>query len=221
MIATLSNHFKYQLALKQIDLDNDTIKCLLMRSGFVFNKDNHAALINITTTTGATTLSVDEPTSKFTRAAGSFITDGFVPGNSITGANFANAGNNATFIISTVSALEIVVTDNTGMVTETGDGDETIVSEDELATGNGYTQDTKTTGATTVTEDDTDDRCEMTFPTVTWTASGGDIGPTPGLLLYDDTSTDNTIIGYFDFEAEETATNGNTFSFANGSVFIA
>lgn len=66
----------------------------------------------------------------FTRASGSFIDDGFEYGARFLGANFANGGNNANFTVSTVSddGLTITVTDNTGMVDETGSGDETLTT---------------------------------------------------------------------------------------------
>ena len=65
----------------------------------------------------------------FTRvSAGSFITDGFENGVRFTGAAFANAGNNATFTADVVTATTILVVDNTGMVNESGTGDETLTS---------------------------------------------------------------------------------------------
>lgn len=89
------------------------------------------------------------------------------------------------------------------------------VSASELATGNGYTQNTKTLPAATVTEDDTNDRAEITFaadPDIQWTASGGSIGPSPGAIIFDDTTTDDTIVGYIDFGSDQTATDGGTFT---------
>lgn len=90
------------------------------------------------------------------------------------------------------------------------------VSASELATGNGYTANTKTLGASTVTEDDTDDRCEITWANVTWVASGGAIGPTPGAIIYDDTvvaagvTVADPIVGYIDFGGEQTQADGGT-----------
>lgn len=84
------------------------------------------------------------------------------------------------------------------------------VSASELATANGYTQNTKTLGASTVTEDDTDDRTEVTWGNVTWTASGGAIGPTPGAIIFDDTEADDSIVGYIDFGGDQTQADGGT-----------
>lgn len=101
------------------------------------------------------------------------------------------------------------------------------VSASELATGNGYTANTKTLGTATVTEDDTDDRCEITWANVTWTASTGDIGPSPGAIIYDDTVTAggvtvaDPIIGYIDFGADQTQSNGGTATISAIEVRIA
>ncbi len=93
------------------------------------------------------------------------------------------------------------------------------VSASELATEYGYTQNTKTLQASTVTEDDTNDRASVTFADdgtyskdVGWTASGGSIGPSPGAIIFDDTSSDDTVVGYIDFSSDQTATDGNDFT---------
>lgn len=79
----------------------------------------------VAVTTGTTTLDATAP-STFSRAAGSFVTDGFRPGDYITSAGFTNAANNGSFLIVTVAALTITVTAAT-LVTEVGGGDESIV----------------------------------------------------------------------------------------------
>lgn len=50
-------------------------------------------------------------TSKFTRASGSFITDGFIAGQKVIVAGFADTDNNATWTVQSVSATELVVID--------------------------------------------------------------------------------------------------------------
>jgi len=132
---TLSNHFKYQIGMGAINLDTDTIKILLMATGYTFDKDNHAVYSD--------------------------------------------------------------------------------VSASELGTGSGYTANTKTLATTTLTENDGDDRLDFTCADVTWTASGGSIGPTPGAILYSDTSSDNTIIGYIGFGSDQTAVDGADFTIKN------
>jgi len=85
------------------------------------------------------------------------------------------------------------------------------VSASELATGYGYTRDTKTLTGVALTEDDTNDRLSVTWSNATWTASGGNIGPTPGAIIYDDTPTTptaNPIVGYIDFGGEQTQVDG-------------
>jgi len=85
------------------------------------------------------------------------------------------------------------------------------VSANELSTGYGYTQNTKTLSGVTVTEDDTNNRCSVTWSNVTWTASGGSIGPTPGAIIFDDTVTTpiaDPIVGYIDFGGEQTEADG-------------
>lgn len=42
VVLTLSNHYKYQLMDKQIDLSADSLIILLMNNTFAFNKDTHA-----------------------------------------------------------------------------------------------------------------------------------------------------------------------------------
>lgn len=218
---TYSNRYKYALMKKLLDISSDSIKVLLMRSGFVFNKDNHATLINIKTTSGALTgiLDIDVAAKTFHRDSGSFVTDGFVVGNKLTVTGTTD--NNGTYTIVTVSASDIVVSEALPG-TNQSNGNGTIVSNDELATAGGYTQDTKTTGAVTMTEeDDANDRCDATFPTVSWTAAGANIGPTPGAILYDDTAAENTIIGYFDFDGEVTTVPPDSLHIGNGTLRLA
>lgn len=98
------------------------------------------------------------------------------------------------------------------------------VSASELSTGNGYTANTKTLAGVSVTEDDTDDRCEITWSNVTWTASGGAIGPSPGAIIFDDTvttPTDDPIVGYIDFGGDQTQADGGTATISNIEVRIS
>jgi hypothetical protein len=131
VVATPSNHFKYQLAKKAIDLSADTIKIILMNTTFAFDKDSHATLANVTA--------------------------------------------------------------------------------DQLSTANGYTQDNKELANKSVTEDDANDKAKMTCDDVTWTASGGAIGPTGAAILYDDTTSDDTVIGCIDFGTDYTIPDGSSF----------
>lgn len=47
--------------------------------------------------------------STFTRASGSFITDGFYPGMEVTSAGFTGSGNNNDYIVTEVSALTLTI----------------------------------------------------------------------------------------------------------------
>ena len=101
------------------------------------------------------------------------------------------------------------------------------VSASELGTANGYTVNTKTLAGVAVTEDDTDDRCEITWSNVTWTASGGSIGPSPGAVIFDDTviaggvTVADPIIGYIDFGGNQTQADGGTMTISNIELRIA
>lgn len=79
-------------------------------------------------TTGAIQINVVAAAGTFTRVAGSFLTDGFVAGRQFASSVFTEGGNNGTFTIESVTATVITVTDNTGLVDETGGGDEVIAS---------------------------------------------------------------------------------------------
>ena len=82
---------------------------------------NH--LINFAADTGA--MDLDNTTDgvtviPFQRATGSFITDGFTPGMTITSSGFTNAGNNGTWTVIAVTALTLTTTSTVGMVAEFG-----------------------------------------------------------------------------------------------------
>lgn len=95
------------------------------------------------------------------------------------------------------------------------------ISASELATANGYTQKTKTLAGVAVTEDDTDDRTEITWSNVTWTASGGAIGPSPGAIIIDDTAANDPIVAYIDFGGDQTEPDGGTATISGLAVRIA
>ena len=90
----------------------------------------------------------------------------------------------------------------------------------ELATANGYTLGGYTMTGVAVTENDLDDRTEVTWDSAVWTASGGPIGPTPGAILYDDTATDDPLVAYIDFGGDQTQADGGVLTIANVEVRI-
>lgn len=61
------------------------------------------------------------------------------------------------------------------------------VAGNELPTLNGYTIGGETLAGVAVTRNDLDDRIDVTWNNVTWTAVGGPIGPAVGAIIYDDT----------------------------------
>lgn len=91
----------------------------------------------------------------------------------------------------------------------------------ELATANGYTQGAKALAGVAVTEDDVDDRCEVLWNNVTWTAVGGAIGPASGAIIYDDTVANDPIVGYLDFGADYTQPDGGTATIIAPEVRIS
>ena len=84
------------------------------------------------------------------------------------------------------------------------------ISASELATGFGYTAGGLTLSGVTVTRDDASDRTDVTWDNPAWSASGGDIGPTRGAIIYDDTHANNIIVGYIDFGAPFTQSDGGS-----------
>lgn len=75
----------------------------------------------------AITIDVVAAAKTYTRGSGSFITDGFVVGQAVTCSGFTNAGNNGVKIIATVGALVLTMTSATGLVNESGGGDERVL----------------------------------------------------------------------------------------------
>jgi len=206
---TRSNYYIYALKKKLIEESSDTIKLLLMRTGFVFDRADHAALKNIKANTGAIALVWAAADQSVSRASGSFITDGLVKGNLCTSDDASNPG---PFTVASVAADKVIF--NEAVVNSSAT--KTLTWDDELLTGHGYTQNTMTTGTVTVTLDNTYNRTDSTFPTVDWTATSDSIGPTPGAIIYD--STADVIIGYLQFSEEKTAANGEHLYIGNGTI---
>jgi hypothetical protein len=63
-------------------------------------------------------LSVDSATSKFVRASGSWLTDGWLVGQEVESAGFSNAGNNGRWRITALTAADMTVTGAGTLVTE-------------------------------------------------------------------------------------------------------
>ena len=97
------------------------------------------------------------------------------------------------------------------------------VSASELANGHGYTTGGNTLAGVAVTEDDADDRTEVTWDNTQWTAGGGSIGPTPGAIIFDDQSAvaaEKYVVGYIDFGGNQTQADGGVATISNIEVRI-
>jgi hypothetical protein len=79
----------------------------------------------------------------------------------------------------------------------------------EITAGNGYTAGGQTSAITigNVTGTET-----VTAAAVTWTATGGSIGPLRYAAIYDNTSTPKTLIAWFDYASSITLATGETFT---------
>lgn len=92
------------------------------------------------------------------------------------------------------------------------------ISADELSTGNGYTQQNKVLSGGTLTEDDANDKAYRTFDHASWVAASGSIGPTGAAIIYDDTTSDDTVVGCIDFGADFTIPDGSTFQIQSPTI---
>ena len=220
LTCTLSAHFKYALGKKLIDLSADSIKVLLMRNGFSFAAGKHLTKLNVKGTITRTDLTFASAGKTITTVGGNFLTAGFVIGNQLTISGSASNNEVASLTIANVSAL--VITTNEAIVNESDANSITIACSDELGTANGYTQDTMTLTGVTWVEDDVNLWALMSANNVVWTANAGSgIGPTPQAILYDDTSSDKTIVGCIDFGGNQTAPNGAQFTISNEQLKIS
>lgn len=124
------------------DLVSDTVNNVFgiitkNRAG-IFEVNNEVGLGAYSVDSGATlTITVVAAAGTFTRSAGSFLTDGFIRGMTISTSGFTNGGNNATKVISSVTATVITVTDITGLVNETGDGNEQVRTTGDTVVSSG------------------------------------------------------------------------------------
>ena len=80
----------------------------------------------------------------------------------------------------------------------------------EVAAGNGYTAGGAT--ATFVSGADTSGTYKLVLSPVAWTAAGGSIGPFEFAVLYNSSTANGNLIGWWDYGTTLTLTNGNTFT---------
>lgn len=97
------------------------------------------------------------------------------------------------------------------------------VSANEVANGLGYSTGGNTLAGITVTENDTTDKCTITWNNTSWTANGGSITAS-GAIIYASTGpalTVQPIIGYIDFGSDQTVLDTGVFTIANILIEIA
>lgn len=93
------------------------------------------------------------------------------------------------------------------------------VSSSELGTGFGYTAGGATLSGVAVAQDDTNNAGVVTWSNAAWTASGGNLTAS-GAIIYDDTVTGDPVVGYIDFNGDQTTLDGGTATIANIKVQI-
>lgn len=100
--------------------------------------------------------------------------------------------------------LKVALTNSAPSAANTVLGDIT-----QIANGNGYT----TGGATAVQSSSaqTAGVYKLVLADVTFTASGGSMGPFRYSVLYNDSASNDELIGYYDYGTNVTITNGNLF----------
>ena len=106
----------------------------------------------------------------------------------------------------------IIILMDTGFAFD-ADADATLadVTADQIATGYGYTQDTKALANLVLTEDDANNRAYMSCDDPSWTASGAALPSVGAAIIYDDDTADDTVIGCIDFGVNYTTSDGTTF----------
>jgi hypothetical protein len=114
--------------------------------------------------------------------------------------------------------LKVVLTNTAPVSTNT-----VLANISQIGNGNGYT--TGGAQATQTSSAQTSGTYKLVLSDVTWTASGGSIGPFRYAVLYNDTATSDELIGYYDYGTSLTVPDGSTFtvdfSATNGVLTLA
>lgn len=85
----------------------------------------------------------------------------------------------------------------------------------EIAAGNGYTAGGAT--ATVTTSAQSGGTYSLALAQMVFTASGGSIGPFRYIVLYNDTATNDELIGFLDYGTSYTLSSGASFTIAAGT----
>lgn len=89
----------------------------------------------------------------------------------------------------------------------------------EIAAGNGYTAGGEALTVTSSAQTAGTYSLVITN-SVVWTASGGNIAPFRYIVLYNDTATNDELLGYYDIGSEQNITDGSTYTFASAGVTL-
>src|SRR5690606_20075298 len=84
--------------------------------------------------TPATSLAAVDADNTFTRAAGSFVTDGWTVGQSGISSGFATAANNGYFVVTAVAATTLTI-EGLDLADEAAGGDEVLSNSGSLKNG--------------------------------------------------------------------------------------
>lgn len=95
------------------------------------------------------------------------------------------------------------------------------LGSDELATGSGYTAGGQPLTNVVVTTDEELGESVLTCDTIAWAATGGDLGPTKGAIIYDDTHADKLIVAYISFGENITKLETESLAIYNFKVILA
>ena len=101
--------------------------------------------------------------------------------------------------------LKVVLTNTAPVATNTQLSDIT-----QIANGNGYT--TGGTAATISSSAQSSGTYKLVLADVVFTASGGSMGPFRYVVLYNDTSTNDLLIGWWDYGSALTLADSDTFT---------
>lgn len=101
--------------------------------------------------------------------------------------------------------LKVMLTNTAPVATNTQKTDLT-----EISAGNGYTA--GGTAASITSSSQTSGTYKLVLGDVVFTASGGTIGPFRYAVLYNDTATNDELIGWWDYGSAVTLNSGETFT---------